>query len=91
MDKQNVTTLLDFSNAFNTVDFDLLIAVLRIYSQVTEWFDRGQYVEENDKIIYFRSPFIGVPQRGVLSPLLFPIIINLISQNLSHPTMYMLT
>ena len=93
MEKQNLTiiALLDFSNAFNTVDTDLLIAVLQsinISSEATGWFrnylsNRRQYVQANDKSSSSCSLSAGVPQGGVLSPLLFSIFINTVSQTLS--------
>ena len=48
MDDQKITvlTLLDFSDAFNTVDFDILLAVLRslnISPEVVDWFHSYLY------------------------------------------------
>ena len=59
IDNQQVTilALLDFSNAFNSVDFDILLAVLRsinISAEAIGWFytylhDREQYIRLNEK------------------------------------------
>lgn len=86
-----VLTLLDFSNAFNTVDFDILLALLRslnISTAVTNWFSnylfgRRQRVRFEESVSSWCDLSAGVPQGGVLSPLLFAIFINSISQNLS--------
>lgn len=86
-----VLTLLDFSNAFNTVDFDILLAVLRsnnISPMVINWFHsylygRRQRVRLEESFSSWCNTSAGVPQGGVLSPLLFSIFINSISQNIS--------
>ncbi|XP_045452327.1 uncharacterized protein LOC123661409 [Melitaea cinxia] len=93
MDNQRVTvlTLLDFTNAFNTVDFDLLsdtLYTLNISPEVTEWFQnylrgRRQRVRVNDSFSNWSAVRAGVPQGGVLSPLLFSIFINSISKVIS--------
>ncbi|KAA5578034.1 hypothetical protein F3G14_18905, partial [Acinetobacter baumannii] len=72
-----VLTLLDFSNAFNTVDFDILLAVLRSFNispTVIEWFrnylyGRRQCVRLGESISSWCNTSAGVPQGGVLSPL----------------------
>lgn len=86
MDNQRLTvlTLLDFSNAFNTVDFDILCDILRslnISPEVADWFlsylqGRRQRVKLNDSYSNWSTVNTGVPQGGVLSPLLFSIFIN---------------
>lgn len=93
MEQRKVTllTLLDFSNAFNSVDFDVLISnlkLLNLSSSVTNWFrsyleGRRQRVKVDGKLSDWCSISAGVPQGGVLSPLLFSIFINSISQNLT--------
>ena len=93
IDNQQVTilALLDFSNAFNTVDFDILLAVLKsinVSSEATEWFysylhEREQSIHINDKRSSVCRLSAGVPQGGVLSPLLFSIFINSITKLLS--------
>ncbi|CAH2086193.1 unnamed protein product [Euphydryas editha] len=93
MDNQRVTvlTLLDFSNAFSTVDFDLLSDILRtlnISPEVTDWFQnylhgRRQRVRVNDPFSSWTTVSAGVPQGGVLSPLLFSIFINPICKVIS--------
>lgn len=95
IDNQQVSiiALLDFSNAFNTVDFDILLAVLKsinISDKALEWFrsylyDRKQCIRVNDR---YSSPSYlktGVPQGGILSPLLFSIFINSVSNSLTLP------
>lgn len=93
MEKGHLTvlTLLDFSNAFNTVDFDILLELLRsinISSTVVDWFQhylfgRRQRVHLEDSISSWCTTSAGVPQGGVLSPLLFATFINSISNKLT--------
>ena len=92
-DNQQVTllVLLDFSNAFNTVDFDILLAILKTInfsSQATEWFSsylhgRTQSIKLDGKHSSECAINAGVPQGGVLSPLLFSIFINTLTQHIS--------
>ncbi|CAH2236861.1 jg27265, partial [Pararge aegeria aegeria] len=93
MDNQLITilALLDFSNAFNTVDFDILLAILKsinISEAAIDWFHsylngRQQCVYSQNKFSSYSSLTAGVPQGGVLSPLLFAIFINTVSKQLS--------
>ncbi|CAK1584654.1 unnamed protein product [Parnassius mnemosyne] len=93
MDKQHVTvlTLLDFSNAFNNVDFDLLLAILaslNISPEVIDWFHSylfgpRQRTRVDDSFSNWCTINAGVPQGGVLSPLLFSIFISSITLQLS--------
>lgn len=86
-----VLSLLDFSNAFNNVDFDILLAVLRSLSispTAIDWFHsylfgRRQRIRIDDTYSSWCDLTAGVPQGGVLSPLLFAIFINSISHTLS--------
>ncbi|CAG9130076.1 unnamed protein product [Plutella xylostella] len=86
-----VLSLLDFSNAFNTVDFDILLGVLRslnVSPTVIDWFHtylhgRRQRIRIEESNSVWCSTTAGVPQGGVLSPLLFAIFINSISDNIS--------
>lgn len=92
MSQQKVTllTLLDFSNAFNTVDFDVLLALLKslnLSSSATEWLrsyltGRRQRVKVDEKSSNWSDILSGVPQGCVLSPLLFSLFINSISNSL---------
>ncbi|CAH2098371.1 unnamed protein product [Euphydryas editha] len=94
-DKRRLTvlTLLDFSNAFNSVDFDILLAILNsldISPIAIDWFHsylhgRLQRVRLNDIFSDYVSINAGVPQGGVMSPLLFSIFINTISQYIFSP------
>ncbi|KAJ2945895.1 hypothetical protein O0L34_g4803 [Tuta absoluta] len=89
--KLTIVTLLDFSSAFNSVDFDILLASLRsinISSSAIDWFHsylhgRQQCVKANDDSSEWSNLTAGVPQGGVLSPLLFSIFINNISRVIS--------
>ncbi|KAG7301647.1 hypothetical protein JYU34_014621 [Plutella xylostella] len=89
--KLTILSLLDFSNAFNTVNFDLLLGILRslnISPTVIDWFHsylhgRQQRIRIDDSYSKWCCTNAGVPQGGVLSPLLFAIFINSISENLS--------
>jgi exonuclease III len=93
MDKRLLTilTLLDFSNAFNSVDFEVLLSILsslNISPAVVDWFQsyllgRRQRICIEDSFSAWCSVDAGVPQGGVLSPLLFSIFINSITDNLS--------
>lgn len=86
-----VLSLLDFSNAFNNVDFDVLLGLLlslNISPTVIEWFrsylhGRRQRIRIDDSFSSWCITTAGVPQGGVLSPLLFGIFINSISDHLT--------
>ncbi|KAG7311164.1 hypothetical protein JYU34_002162 [Plutella xylostella] len=77
-------TLLDFSNAFNCVDHDILLSILRslnMSGSVTEWFSsylsgRRQRIRSDDIESDWCDVTAGVPQGGVLSPILFSVFIN---------------
>lgn len=93
MENRNLTVvvLLDFSNAFNSVDFDILLSILRslnISSSACSWFD--SYLRDRSQCVCLSESYsnwctlkTGVPQGGVLSPLLFSIFINTITSVIS--------
>ncbi|CAK1594935.1 unnamed protein product [Parnassius mnemosyne] len=93
MENRQVTilTLLDFSNAFNTVDIDILLAVLRsinVSPAATDWFrsylfGRRQCIRIEDTYSSWCSLDAGIPQGGVLSPLLFSIFIRSITSGIT--------
>ncbi|CAG9132543.1 unnamed protein product [Plutella xylostella] len=86
-----VLTLLDFSNAFNTVDLDILLGILRslnVSPTVTTWFEsylkgRQQCVRTDAESSAWCPVLAGVPQGGVLSPLLFSLFINILAKQLT--------
>ncbi|KAA5553110.1 hypothetical protein F3G54_32640, partial [Pseudomonas aeruginosa] len=93
MERKSITilVLLDFSNAFNSVDFDILLGILsslNVSSSVIQWFNsylrgRSQSVRYEESFSEWCDLTAGVPQGGVLSPLLFSVFINTISQSIS--------
>ncbi|KAG7304918.1 hypothetical protein JYU34_010320 [Plutella xylostella] len=85
-----VLVLIDFSNAFNAVDHDLLLAVLeksKISLPAVSWFSsylrgRQQAIRSCSVLSDWSDLSAGVPQGGILSPLLFSMFIHLVSSNL---------
>lgn len=79
-----ILVLIDFSNAFNMVDHDILLSLLarmRFSSTAQEWFssylrDRQQAVKLDGVQSSWCNLSSGVPQGGILSPILFSIFIN---------------
>lgn len=86
-----ILALLDFSSAFNSVDFDILLNVLNLLnlSPVTlDWFrsylfDRHQLTKIDERVSDWCSLDAGVPQGGILSPILFSVFINGITSSLT--------
>lgn len=88
-----VLVLIDFSNAFNTVDYDILLALLKhlnFSSLAIEWFSsylkgRQQAVRIGQSQSDWTELTSGVPQGGILSPLLFSIFINFVTPHINCP------
>jgi len=93
----NVVGLLSFVLSISAMlltpmtDFDVLPAILsslKISPGVIDWFrsyllGRRQRIHLDKSYSHWSNTTVGVPQSGVLSPLLFPIFINSISDKLT--------
>ncbi|KAJ8732167.1 hypothetical protein PYW08_014897 [Mythimna loreyi] len=85
--KVTILVLIDFSNAFNTVSHEILLSILSnlmVSHEVLEWFSsylqgRQQSVRVGDSESGWCDLVAGVPQGGILSPLLFSVFINFIT------------
>lgn len=85
-----ILVLIDFSNAFNAVNHDLLLAIfshLHFSPNVITWFssylmERRQAIRTGQTVSDWCELEAGVPQGGILSPLLFSIFINMLSKYL---------
>ena len=88
---------IDLSKAFDTIDHSLLIKKLQHYGVrriVLDWFvsylaNRSQYVKIDDTSSELLNASCGVPQGSILSPLLFIIYIDDIT-NVSNIVMFIL-
>lgn len=88
--KITILVLVDFSNAFNTVCHDILLSILshlNVSKGALDWFSsylqgRQQSVRNDELSSNWCNLESGVPQGGVLSPLLFSIFINFLTPEL---------
>ncbi|XP_050558188.1 uncharacterized protein LOC126912056 [Spodoptera frugiperda] len=88
--KVTIMVLIDFSNAFNAVSHDILESILShlmVSPGALDWFrsylrGRQQAVRNEETLSNWCALAAGVPQGGILSPLLFSIFINFITHNL---------
>lgn len=84
-----IIVFLDFSNAFNSTDYDILLEILKsLRIGSLEWFrsyliGRSQRTCLKDLRSVWNNLLAGVPQGGVLSPLLFSFFINTVSAIIS--------
>lgn len=82
--------LIDFANAFNTVSHEILLSILSylaVSPGALEWFSsylrgRQQSVRVDECSSDWCELDSGVPQGGILSPLLFSVYINLLTLEL---------
>lgn len=89
--KLTVLALLDFKNAFNSVDYDIFLSLLRSINMsplALGWFrsyldGRRQRIRWANVLSDWSCITAGVPQGGVLSPLLFSFFISSITHKLS--------
>ena len=98
MNKGEVTLsiLADFSKAFDTVDYTVLIKKLRKLNMSTEFLhlilsyisDRSQYVQIGSNKSCYKKINFGVPQGSILGPILFNIYVSDMKNEFEPPCIH---
>ena len=96
--KYTLGVFIDLSKAFDTVDHNILLKKLSLYGIINnslKWFssylsNRKQFIQAGNIKTSYEDIICGVPQGSILSPLLFIIYVNDLSDvsKILEPTMF---